>query len=367
MKPGSSPSRSACRRIRRLPIVERPGPGRRSRRYGRRSRGAHRRRDRPLRPARHLERSAAGKGQEHVSGRNTREEREGATRCASVLVLPVPAPAITSSGPAATPPAGFVSPCPTASRWAALSERNRERRASRRTRTRLYGYPVTASSASTSGRAAAWPGHDTCVFQRLEIRHPDVLGWFCAFARRNCAVDAAVQHVGVEPAVAVADARRRRSGVETEAPPAARVRRTPPAKASTRSSTAKRRASQASGADLLGDSTASPTHPPGLCSSTVSASGADSTWMKSRDPGLELAIETDGARRRVGRRFPRSSRQRAYRPFAAPVCGASMTPSSHKRPEQQEYVARMSCISHSRQPRCTGTARSARSSAMPRP
>ena len=66
--------------------VKRPGPGQaQRRRYGRRCPGAHRRRDRPLRPARHLERSAAGKGQEqHALRRNTREEqirhavREGA-------------------------------------------------------------------------------------------------------------------------------------------------------------------------------------------------------------------------------------------------------------------------------------------------
>ena len=47
-----------------------------------------------------------------------------ATRCASVLVLPVPAPAITSSGAARTPPAASGSPWVAASRCAVFKLAN---------------------------------------------------------------------------------------------------------------------------------------------------------------------------------------------------------------------------------------------------
>src|SRR5439155_1651213 len=46
-----------------------------------------------------------------------------ATRCASVLVLPVPAPAMISSGPWISALRGYEMPCSTAARWARFRSR----------------------------------------------------------------------------------------------------------------------------------------------------------------------------------------------------------------------------------------------------
>src|SRR5688572_31415971 len=278
-----------------------------------------------------------------------------ATRCARVLVLPVPAPAITSSGPAATPPSGFVSPCLTASRWAALSEsKSWEASIAPNYRTRLYGYPVSAqirrrvsgkprSTAWTPSRAFSSFGHDTGVLQGLEIRHPDVLGWHRVARKEELRVDTAVEHVRVELSIAVADAGRRRPGVEAEGATGCEST----AHTSGEGKRARARALRSDARrklpalDLLGDSDRF-TDPSARALQLDGFSVGrrlEHTHEVARDPGLDLAIETDGTRRCVVGDLPGRARQRAYRPFR--VCAGLRRIDEHgpqpQRPKQQEY------------------------------
>src|SRR5690606_38221118 len=70
------------------------------------------------------------------------ESTSQATRCARVAVLPVPAPAMTSSGGASTPPPGSRWPKVAARRWAGLSRSSQP-----------WSWPV-AAGASTMGSAS---------------------------------------------------------------------------------------------------------------------------------------------------------------------------------------------------------------------